>query len=185
MEDREIVDLYWQRSDLAISETEKKYDRYCHTIAYNICGDDGDAEECVNDTWLSAWNRMPTDRPAVLSAFLGCIIRSLAINKIRAKNRIKRGGGQAPLALDELAECVPGGTNPEQALEAKELEAAIGKFVQGLAGTEKHAFVLRYWYLAPISDIAERLGCREAKIKSSLFRTRKKLKVYLQEEGLC
>lgn len=185
MDDRQIVDLYWQRDDAAVRETELKYGPFCRGLAYNVLSSHEDAEECVNDTWLSAWNRMPADRPAVLSAFLGCIIRSLAINKIRAKNRIKRGGGQAPLALDELAECVPGGTNPEQALEAKELEAAIGKFVQGLAGTEKHAFVLRYWYLAPISDIAERLGCREARIKSSLFRTRKKLKVYLQEEGLC
>jgi RNA polymerase sigma-70 factor (ECF subfamily) len=185
MEDREIVDLYWQRSDLAISETENKYGRYCRTIAYNICGDESDAEECVSDTWFRAWNRMPTERPAVLSAFLGCITRSIAINKIRAKHRIKRGGGQASLALDELAECVPGGTNPEQELEARELEAAIGRFVAGLSGTDKQAFVLRYWYLAPVAAIAQRLGCREAKIKSSLFRSRKKLKAYLQEEGLC
>ena len=185
MEDREIVDLYWQRSDLAISETENKYGRYCRTIAYNICGDESDAEECVSDTWFRAWNRMPTERPAVLSAFLGCITRSIAINKIRAKHRIKRGGGQAPLALDELAECVPGGTNPEQELEARDLEAAIGRFVAGLSGTDKQAFVLRYWYLAPVAAIAQRLGCREAKIKSSLFRSRKKLKAYLQEEGLC
>ena len=164
MEDAAIVDLYWQRSDLAISETENKYGRYCRTIACNICGDESDAEECVSDTWLRAWNRMPTERPAVLSAFLGCITRSIAINKIRAKHRIKRGGGQAPLA---------------------ELEAAIGRFVAGLSGTDKQAFVLRYWYLAPVAAIAQRLGCREAKIKSSLFRSRKKLKAYLQEEGLC
>ncbi len=185
MEDREIVDLYWQRSDLAISETESKYGRYCRTIAYNICGDDGDAEECVNDTWFRAWNRMPTERPTVLSAFLGCITRNLAINRIKAKNRKKRGGGEAPLALDELAECVPGGQSPERALEAKELEAAVGRFVAGLPETEKLAFVLRYWYLAPVAVIAQRLGCRESRIKSCLFRTRKKLKVYLQEEGLC
>ena len=89
------------------------------------------------------------------------------------------------IALDELTECVPGGTNPEQELEAKELEAAIGRFVAGLSGTDKQAFVLRYWYLAPVAVIAQRLGCREAKIKSSLFRSRKKLKAYLQEEGLC
>ena len=185
MEDREIVDLYWQRSDLAISETDKKYGRYCRTIAYNVCGDEGDAEECVNDTWFHAWNRMPTERPAVLSAFLGCITRNLAINKIKAKNRIKRGGGEAPLALDELSECVPGGSRPEQALEAKELEAAIGRFVSALPETERRAFVLRYWYLAPVAVIAQRLGCREGRIKSTLYRTRSRLKVYLQEEGLC
>ena len=115
MEDRQIVDLYWQRSDLAISETNQKYGRYCHTIAYNICGTKEDAEECVSDTWFRAWNLMPDRRPTVLSAFLGRITRNFAINLIQSKNRIKRGGGEAVLALDELEECIPGGTNPEQA----------------------------------------------------------------------
>ena len=185
MEDSDIVDLYWKRSDLAISETEQKYRRYCHTIAYNICGTVQDAEECVNDTWLSAWNRMPPERPAVLSGFLGCITRNLAINRIRAKNRQKRGGGEAALALDELAECIPGGTNPEQDLEEKELETAIGSFVAGLPKEERQIFVLRYWYLAPLSDISDKLQFSQGKIKSILFRTRKKLRAFLQEEGLC
>ena len=113
MEDRQIVDLYWQRSDLAISETNQKYGRYCHSIAYHICGTDEDAEECVNDTWLRAWNLMPDQRPTGLSVFLGRITRNFAINLIKAKNRIKRGGGEAVLALDELEECIPGGTEPE------------------------------------------------------------------------
>ena len=185
MEDREIVDLYWQRSDLAISETNQKYGRYCHRIAYNICGTDQDAEECVNDTWFRAWNRMPTERPAVLSAFLGCITRNLALNRIRANNRQKRGGGEAVLALDELAECVSGGTDPERALEEKELAEAIGRFVAGLPETEKKVFVLRYWYLAPLADVGERLQFSQGKVKSILFRTRKKLRAFLQEEGLC
>ena len=116
MEDRQIVDLYWQRSDLAISETDQKYGRYCHTIAYNICGTDEDAEECVNDTWFRAWNLMPDQRPTILSAFLGRITRNFAINLIKAQNRIKRGGGEAVYALDELEECIPGGTTPELAL---------------------------------------------------------------------
>ena len=113
MEDEQIVDLYWQRSDLAISETNQKYGRYCHRIAYNICGTDEDAEECVNDTWFRAWNLMPDQRPAVLSAFLGRITRNLAIDCIKAKNRLKRGGGEAALALDELEECISAGTDPE------------------------------------------------------------------------
>ena len=92
MEDNQIVDLYWQRSDLAISETNQKYGRYCHTIAYNICGIAEDAEECVNDTWFRAWNLMPDQRPPVLSAFLGCITRSISIDRIKAKNRIKQIG---------------------------------------------------------------------------------------------
>lgn len=184
MEDTQIVDLYWKRSDLAISETHRKYGRYCHSIAYNICGTSEDAEECVNDTWLRAWNLMPDQRPAVLSAFLGRITRNLALDRIKAKNRIKRGGGEAVLALDELEDCVPGGTEPEGALLLKELEAAIGRFVSGLPETERAIFVLRYWYLAPVEEIAGRLGFSKGKVKTSLFRTRGKLRAYLQEEGL-
>ena len=185
MEDEQIVDLYWQRSDLAISETNQKYGRYCHTIAYNICGTDEDAEECVNDTWFRAWNLMPDQRPAILSTFLGRITRNFAINLIKSKNRIKRGGGEAVLALDELEECIPSGKNPEQALEEKELEKAIGRFVSQLPQPEKIIFVLRYWRVASIDEIAEKLQFSKGKIKSSLFRTRRKLRDYLQEEGLC
>ena len=185
MEDKQIVDLYWQRSDLAISETNQKYGRYCHTIAYNICGTNEDAEECVSDTWFRAWNLMPDRRPTILSAFLGRITRNFAINLIQAKNRIKRGGGEAVLALDELEECIPGGADPELALEEKELARAIGRFVSGLPKAEKKIFVLRYWYVASIDDIAETLGFSIGKVKTSLFRTRKKLKNYLEEEGLC
>ena len=185
MEDSDIVDLYWKRSDLAISETERKYGRYCHTIACHICGTDQDAEECVNDTWLRAWELMPPERPAVLSAFLGRITRHLAINRIKEKNRKKRGGGEAALALDELAECVPGGTNPELALEEKELEEAVGSFVAGLPETERTVFILRYWYLVPLADMADKLNFSQGKLKSILFRTRKKLRAFLQEEGLC
>ena len=180
-----IVDLYWQRSELAISETNQKYGRYCHRIAYNICGTDEDAEECVNDTWLRAWNLMPDQRPAVLSAFLGRITRNFAINCIKAKTRLKRGGGEAVLALDELEECIPGGTEPEQALEEKELERTIGRFVSGLPDAERTVFILRYWYVASIDEISEKLRFSKGKIKSILFRTRGKLRTYLQEEGLC
>ena len=185
MEDKLIVDLYWQRSDLAISETDQKYGRYCHTIAYNICGTDEDAEECVNDTWFRAWNLMPDQRPTVLSAFLGRITRNFAINLIKAKNRIKRGGGEAVYTLDELEECIPGDSSPEQVLEEKELETAIRIFVSKLPQTEKMVFILRYWYVVPIDDIAAKLQFSAGKVKSILFRTRKKLQFYLQEEGLC
>ena len=185
MEDEMIVDLYWQRSDLAISETDKKYGRYCHSIAYNICGTDEDAEECVNDTWLRAWNLMPDQRPAVLSAFLGRITRNFAINCFKAKTRLKRGGGEAALALDELEECIPGGTEPERVLEEKELETAIGSFVSGLSDVERTVFVMRYWYVASIDEISKKLRFSKGKIKSILFRTRGKLRRYLQEEKLC
>ncbi|MBR2581889.1 MAG: RNA polymerase sigma factor [Oscillospiraceae bacterium] len=184
MEDREIVDLYWQRSDRAISETDIKYGRYCHSIAYHICGAREDAEECVNDTYLRAWNRMPSERPSALGAFLGRITRNLALDCIKARNTIKRGGGQTALVLDELEECIPGGTSPERALEEKELESSIGRFVAALPKMERTVFVLRYFYLAPIDEIAQRLSFSSGKVKSMLFRSRKKLRERLEKEGL-
>ncbi len=185
MEDTAIVDLYWQRSDRALSETDKKYGRYCHSIAYHICGAREDAEECVNDTYLRAWNSMPTERPSALGAFLGRITRNLALDRIKARNTVKRGGGQAPLALSELEDCIPGGTSPERALEEKELEAAIGRFVAALPKAEKTVFVLRYFYLVPIDEIAEKLQFSSGKVKSMLFRSRKKLRAALEKEGLA
>lgn len=185
MEDSSIVNLYWQRSDKAISETNRKYGRYCHTIAYNICGVNEDAEECVNDTWFRAWNLMPDKRPASLSTFLGKITRNLALDILKAKNRKKRGGGEGFIALDELEECIPDETNLERDIESREFEAAIGIFVSGLPETEKKVFVLRYWFLSPVTEISDKLGFSQSKTKSILFRTRKKLREYLQEEGLC
>lgn len=185
MEDAAIVDLYWARSDQAISETEHKYGKYCHSIAYNICGAREDAEEVVNDTWLSAWNQMPDKRPTALSAFLGCITRNFALNLLKARNRHKRGGGEGALALEELSDCVPDGTDVERSVEERELERAVGRFVAGLPLRERTVFVLRYWRLAPVEEIAERLGFSQSKTKSMLFRTRKKLRAYLREEGLC
>jgi RNA polymerase sigma-70 factor (ECF subfamily) len=185
MEDAAIVDLYWQRSDQAISETDRKYGRYCHTIAYNICASNEDAEECVNDTWFSAWNLMPDKRPSILSTFLGYITRNFALNRLEARRSAKRGGGEAALALDELEDCIPADTNPERRLEQKELEAAVDAFVSGLPETERRIFIARYWFLVPVQEIAGRLGCTQSKVKTSLFRTRNKLRAYLQEEELC
>lgn len=185
MEDTAIVDLYWQRSDRAIEETDKKYGRYCHTIAYNLCLNREDAEECVSDTWFRAWNLMPDKRPDILSAFLGRITRSLALDCCKARSRMKRGGGELPLALEELGECIPAGTDPQKECEARELEQAIGRFVNSLPETEQKIFISRYWYLASLEEISGRLGFTKGKTKSILFRSRKKLGAYLQEEGLC
>ena len=121
MEDGAIVELYWQRSEEAIPETERKYGAYCQRIAYNVCGDHEDAEECVNDTWLRAWNRMPNERPGLLSAFLGAITRNLALDRWRARHSLKRGGGELPAVLDELAETLDSGLDTQKELEIKEL----------------------------------------------------------------
>lgn len=184
MEDAAIVDLYWQRSDQAISETDKKYGRYCHTIAYQICNDNEDAEECVNDTWLRAWNAMPTDRPSVLAGFLGRITRNLAISLCRSKSRVKRGGGELPLALEELNECIPSRLDVERSYEIREFQQAVGAFVAALPETDQKIFVARYWYMTPVKDIARRLSFTESKTKSILFRLRNQLRDRLKEEGL-
>lgn len=185
MDDLDIIELFWRRSEQAIEETDKKYGRYCHTIACNICGSQQDAEECVSDTWFRAWNLMPPERPNVLSVFLGRLTRNIAINCIQSKSRKKRGSGETALALDELNECIPGGTDPASAFDENELKKAICGFVARLPESEKAVFVLRYWYLASIDEISQKMKFSQGKVKTMLFRSRRKLASFLKEEGLC
>ena len=185
MEDRQIVELYWQRSEQAVAETDRKYGRYCEAIAYAVCSDRQDAEECVNDTWLRAWNAMPDERPTALGAFLGRITRNLAINLFERKNRQKRGGGQMTVALEELEDCIPGREDPQRQVELEELRQALGRFVAELNETEKMVFTARYWYLKSVEEIAGRMGFTQSRVKSLLFRLRRRLGRYLEEEGLC
>ena len=185
MEDAAIVELYWQRSEEAIPETEYKYGQYCGAIAKNICHSIEDAEECVNDTWLRAWNRMPSERPSVLSTFLGAITRNLALDRWRNAHRQKRGGGETDLALEELSDCVPAPGGVEREMEAKELARAIDAFVASLQPTERRLFLARYWFLTPVKELAERLSWSQSKTKTTLFRLRKRLLRQLKEEGLC
>ena len=132
MEDSQIIDLYWQRSEKAIAESENRYGRYCHAIAFNFCASHEDAEECVSDTWLSAWNAMPDARPKALGAFFGALTRRHAINRWKSRTRKKRGGGEIPLALEELSECVPADSDPARRVEQRELAAVIHCFVDEL-----------------------------------------------------
>ena len=185
MEDAAIVELYWQRSDQAIAETEQKYGRYCRSIAGRICRRAEDAEECVSDTWLSAWNAMPDARPQVLGAFFGALARRHAINRWKSRTRKKRGGGEIPLALEELSECIPSDQDPERRVEERELAAAIRLFVDELNEQERRVFLARYWYLAPVEEIARRMDFSRSKVKSMLFRLRGRLRERLTEEGLC
>ncbi len=184
MKDGQIVDLYWARDERALAETEAKYGGYCLAIARNILSDGADAEECVNDTWLGAWNAMPDARPNALAAFLGKITRRLALDRWRAKYAAKRGGGEVPLVLDELAECAPAGEGPEEALAARVLAEAVNAFLRSLPPVEMGVFLRRYWYLESVKDTAQRLGFSQSKVKSMLARTRRKLKDYLEKEGL-
>ena len=185
MEDRKIVDLYWQRDENAIPETAAKFGGYRRTIAYNFLSDAEDAEECLNDTWLRAWNTMPTNRPSRLAPYLGKLSRWISLTRLREKTSLKRGGGETELVLDELAEAVDSGADVEKAVELKELNAALRRFLKTLGETERQVFLARYWFIASIAEIAEKFGFSESKVNSMLHRTRKKLLSYLKEEGLC
>lgn len=185
MQDEKIVELYWQRADEAVQETEKKFGAYCRTIAYNILQNREDSEECVNDTWLGAWNSMPDRRPARLAPYLGRITRNLSLNRALAYSRQKRGGGEFSLALEELGDCVPAGDDPQREIEQRELNRAINAFVAALPEPERRVFLARYWYFAGIDEIAARFGFTRSKTASMLSRTRRKLRNYLMEGELC
>ena len=184
MEDGQIIDLYWARDEQAIAATSAKYGSYCHSIAYNILASREDAEESVNDTYMAVWNRIPPHRPSPLSLFLGKITRNISLNLWRNKHRDKRGGSEMTLALDELLDCIPSNQDTALAYERKELTRAINRFLASLPRDERDIFVSRYWFLAGISEISNKFGFTESKVKSMLYRTRKKLKHYLTEEGL-
>jgi len=183
LEDSQIIELYWQKNADAISETSSKYGAYCYTIANNILRNIEDSEECVNDTWLNAWNAMPPQRPNVLRMFLAKITRSLSINRFNAHNAEKRGGGEIILVLDELGECVAGESDVEAAYEATELERCICHFVRTLPERDRNVFVRRYFFTEPMPAIAERYGLTVNNITVILSRTRKKLKTELMKEG--
>ncbi|MCR5135868.1 MAG: RNA polymerase sigma factor [Oscillospiraceae bacterium] len=185
MEDDAILSLFRERSENALSETEAKYGRLCYSVAYRILEDSQDSEECVNDTWMQAWNAIPPEWPRKLSAWLSRVTRNLAVSRFREKHAEKRGGSEIPLILDELAECLAGGTEPERELERKELAAAINGFLAGLKQEERDLFTARYFYAASHKELAERTGFSIPKIKTVLHRNRVKLMTYLKEEGLC
>ena len=184
LDDRKIIDLYWRRSEAAIGETANKYARYCHSISFNILHDMEDAEECVNDTYLRAWNAMPPQRPNILAVFLGKITRNLSLDKFRNYSAGKRGFAQTTLALDELAECVPAAASVEQTMDDHELAEALNRFLKSLPRQKRVMFVQRYWYLMPIKAVAEHLGESESQVKSALLRTRNALKSFLEKEGI-
>ena len=184
MNDKSIVDLYFSRDEEAITQTDKKYGRYCYSIAYNILTNKEDAEESVSDTYMTAWRAIPPRRPAVLSTFLGKITRHISIDRWRERVATKRGGGEVTLALEELEDCVAGLQNVEMEYERKELIRAYVKFLDTLPVTERRVFLCRYWYVDSIEVIAEKFGFSQSKVKTMLYRTRAKLRKQLAEEGL-
>ena len=183
MNDKNIVDLYFNRDEEAIAQTDKKYGRYCYSIAYNILTNKEDAEESVSDTYMTAWRAIPPRRPSVLSTFLGKITRHISIDRWRERSANKRGGGEVTLALEELEDCVAGLQNVEMEYERKELIRAYVKFLDMLPITERRVFLCRYWYVDSVEAIAEKFGFSQSKVKTMLYRTRKKLRKTLWEEG--
>ena len=183
MEDSAIVALYWQRSEQAIAESSTKYGAYCSHIAYGLLQNDEDAQECLSDTWLAAWNAMPPHRPSVLRLFFGKLTRRLSLQRLRYQGRLKRGGGEAALALEELGDCVPGGGDAQETVESRELVRLLNRFLADLPATQRQVFLARYWYGAAVKDIARQFGFSESKVKSMLHRTREKLRLTLEKEG--
>lgn len=184
MTDKEIVSLYLERNENAISETERKYDAYLIKTAYNILYDLEDSKEKVNDTYFRAWNIIPPNKPERLSAFLAKITRELSIDEYRRKHSEKRKATGYALALDEIGECIPSGASPEKEAELKVLCEKVNEFILSLPEEQRNIFVCRYFFFDSVKDISSYYGFGESKVKSVLFRLRNKLKEYLEREEL-
>ena len=183
MADAKIVQLYFDRNEQAIPATADKYGNYCKSIANNILGNHQDADECVNDTYLNTWNTIPPHRPKMLSTFLGKIVRNLSFNRYKHNTAGKRGGGELPTVLDELAGCVSGNDDVEQAYEYKELVKDINDFLSTLPVHKRNIFVCRYWYTDSVADIAARYNMSYSAVSMELTRLRTKFHNYLIGRG--
>lgn len=183
MNDEEIVELYWQRHESAIAQTQRKYGPYLLQIANNILFDLEDSRESVNDTYLAAWNSIPPHRPQVLRAYLVKLVRNIAIDLYRKRNRDKRKDSQYALSLDELEGCVLCGNSTQEAVDEKLLAEAIGRYLRTLPRDSRVAFLGRYYYLDSLREVAGYCHMTESKLKSLLFRIRKGLREYLNKEG--
>lgn len=184
MEDDAIYTLYFQRNEGAIAATHQKYGSWCRGIAHRILNIKEETEECVSDTYLTAWNNIPPQKPAVFRAWLGKITRNLALDRWRKLTAEKRGGGETDLALEELSFCVSGSGSVDDTIDSKEIGRVIDLFLSGLSDTQRNIFLRRYWHLSSIREIAESYHMSEGKVRSLLFRLRKKLKDQLEREGI-
>lgn len=183
MKDDQIVALYWDRNEDAIRETARKYGAYLGKIAYNILSDVEDSEECVNDTYLRAWNSMPEHRPSVLSSYLGKIARQLSIDVFRKKRAQKRYASEYALSLSELGDSFSDDGGPEQEVDAALLDESINAFLRTLPENARNTFIGRYYFFDSLKDVARYCGLNEARAKSMLYRTRQGLKAHLEKEG--
>lgn len=181
MDDKDIVNLYWKRDEAAIKISQEKYGVYLKNIAINILHSTEDSEECVNDTWLRAWNSIPPQKPNRLALYFGKITRNLAIDRYRKEKSQKYNAGETVLCLEELAECIGKDHHLEENIALKEL---ISLFLRNLNSKNRMVFMLRYWYMMPMDEIAKKTGSSVGSVKMTLSRTRNKLKRYLVKEGV-
>ena len=179
--DEAIVALYFDRSEEAIAESDRKYGKTCHTIAYNILHSDEDAEECVSDTWIRAWNAIPPEKPARLGAWLSTVTRRLALTRYEKRTAAKRYGGMET-SLEELSECVADGglTIADEVA----ISTAINSFLASLPTRARMVFMRKYWYMDSVADIARAMGMTESAVKVTLHRTREKFRKHLDKEGI-
>jgi len=184
MKDRDIVSLYEARSESAIEQTQRKYGKYCYTVALHILQNAEDAKECVNDTYHRLWNAIPPNRPRDLKAYLACVVRRLAIDRYDRQRAAKRGNGETEAVLSELEECLPAASTPEDTVLIHELTARVNVLLCQLPPLEKWVFMRRYWNMDCVKDIAGAAHMSESHVKVMLHRTRKKLKKQLEKEAL-
>lgn len=184
MNDQQIIELYMERSEKAVSETYDKYSAYCNSISFSILQNSEDAEECVNDTFQKAWESIPPNKPSNLKAFLGKIARNISLNRLKHSKTQKRDSGKIDVLLSELEECISDKFSVENEIDSKQLSQSINTFLEGLTTEKRKIFVGRYWYTRSIREISVQYGISEEKIKSILFRLRKQLKSHLEKEGM-
>ncbi len=179
-EDATIIELFFARSEAAISRCMEKYGRYCHTIAERILHSREDAEECVSDTWLRAWHSIPPARPTRLKGYLGTIARHLALDRLDASRAQKRG--EAVEVAEEFWECLP--SDEASVADEAAFRDSMDRFLSSLDSRTRVVFLRRYWYICPVREIAEGMGMSEGAVKTLLHRTRVKLKEFLDKEGI-
>lgn len=184
MEDADIIDLYYERSQSAIAETKSKYGRMLMSISFGIVKNTLDAEECENDTYLKTWNAIPPERPNIFSAFLSRIIRNLSLNRYEELHAQKRNMTDIPVLLDELSECIPARNNVDDYMNEQILKQSLNMFLKSLKKDDRIIFMRRYWFCDSIEEISKKFGYGTSKIKMSLLRSRKKLKMKLKDEEL-
>ena len=182
MTDEQIIRLYFDRDQAAIAETDRKYGSYCYSIASNLLGRE-DSEECVNDTYHTAWTHIPPEVPQSLKAFLGRIVRNLSISRFRRSHAQKRSSGTDVL-LSELEDCLPTPQTVETEADSRELSRLISSWLATLSGDDRALFVLRYWHGSAVQDLAEKCGCTPNAVSLRIRRLRKNLKHYLEAKGV-